>query len=137
MWKWNRCCLIPTHSPIEYFSEKLSEARQKWSTYEQELYSLVRALKGWEHYLLGQEFILFFDHLSLKYLQTQKNISRMHARWLSFIQRFNFVIKYRAGSTNVVADALRWKANLLTILKSQVVAFDSLPNLYKDDPDFG
>ena len=33
-----------TH-PIEYFSEKLSETRQKWSTYEQELYSLVKTLK--------------------------------------------------------------------------------------------
>ena len=33
-----------TH-PIEYFSEKLSEARQKWSTYKQELYSLVKALE--------------------------------------------------------------------------------------------
>ena len=60
-----------TH-PIEYFNENLSEARQKWSTYEQELYSLIRALKIWEHYLLGQEFILFSDHLSLKYLQIQK-----------------------------------------------------------------
>ncbi|KAA0031692.1 putative gag-pol polyprotein [Cucumis melo var. makuwa] len=31
--------------PIEYFSEKLSSSRQSWSTYEQELYVLVRALK--------------------------------------------------------------------------------------------
>ena len=36
-----------TH-PIEYFGDK---ARQKRSTYEQELYSLVRAFKVWEHYL--------------------------------------------------------------------------------------
>lgn len=38
--------------PIEYFSEKLSEARQKWSTYEYELYAIVRALQYWEYYLL-------------------------------------------------------------------------------------
>lgn len=31
--------------PIAYFSEKLSEARQKWSTYEEEFYS---ALMYWE-----------------------------------------------------------------------------------------
>ena len=61
----------------------------------------------------------------------------MHARWISFIQRFHFVIKHKAGSTNMVADALSRKTNLHTILKSQVVAFDSLPTLYKDDPDFG
>ena len=80
-----------TH-PIEYFSEKLSEVRQKWSTYEQELYSLVRALKVWEHYLLGQEFILFSDHLSLKYLQTQKNI-RVYSILRSFIAQIFANIK--------------------------------------------
>ncbi|TYK30863.1 transposon Ty3-I Gag-Pol polyprotein isoform X1 [Cucumis melo var. makuwa] len=42
--------------PIEYFSEKLSTSRQSWSTYEQELYALVRALKQWEHYLLSGDF---------------------------------------------------------------------------------
>ncbi|TYK23247.1 putative gag-pol polyprotein [Cucumis melo var. makuwa] len=42
--------------PIQYFNEKLSSSRQSWSTYEQELYALVRALKQWEHYLLCKEF---------------------------------------------------------------------------------
>ena len=40
------------------------------------------------------------------------------------------------GKTNVVADALNRKANLLAILKTQVVSFDSLPNLNKDGPSF-
>lgn len=31
-------------NPIEYFSEKLSETRQKWTTYEQELYIIFCAL---------------------------------------------------------------------------------------------
>lgn len=31
--------------PIAFFSEKLSEARQKWSTYDQEFYAVFRALK--------------------------------------------------------------------------------------------
>jgi hypothetical protein len=31
--------------PVAFFSEKLSESRQKWSTYNQELYAVVRALK--------------------------------------------------------------------------------------------
>jgi len=38
--------------PVEFFSEKLGEARQKWSTYELELYVVLRALKVWEHYLI-------------------------------------------------------------------------------------
>ncbi|XP_028549531.1 uncharacterized protein LOC114579365 [Dendrobium catenatum] len=37
--------------PVAFFSEKLSEARQKWSAYEQELYAVIRSLKQWELYL--------------------------------------------------------------------------------------
>ena len=102
--------------PIEYLSEKLSPARQSWSTYEQELYALVRALKQWEHYLLSREFVLLTDHFSLKYLPSQKNISRMHIRWISYLQRFDFVIKHQAGKENKVVDALSRKGSLLTLL---------------------
>lgn len=83
-------------------------------TYEQELYSLVRALKQWEHYLLGKEFILITDHFSLKFLHSQKSISRMHARWIQFLQRFDFVIKHTPSNTNKVADALSRKGTFLT-----------------------
>ena len=31
--------------PIAFLSEKLNETRQKWSTYEQELYVIYRSLK--------------------------------------------------------------------------------------------
>jgi hypothetical protein len=37
--------------PIAFYSEKLSETRQKWSTYELELYVVFQALKVWVHYL--------------------------------------------------------------------------------------
>lgn len=51
---------------VAYFSEKLSEARQKWSTYDQEFYIVFRALRQWEHYLVQREFILFTDHQALR-----------------------------------------------------------------------
>nr|GEU82760.1 hypothetical protein [Tanacetum cinerariifolium] len=38
--------------PVALHSEKLNEARRKWSTYEQELYLVVQAMKKWEHYLI-------------------------------------------------------------------------------------
>jgi len=41
--------------PIAFYSEKLSEARQIWSTYELELYAVFRALKIWERYLVQRE----------------------------------------------------------------------------------
>jgi hypothetical protein len=44
--------------PIAFYSEKLSDACKKWSTYELEFYAVFRALKQWEHYLVQCVFVL-------------------------------------------------------------------------------
>ncbi|KAA0045554.1 serine/threonine-protein kinase TIO-like [Cucumis melo var. makuwa] len=75
-------------------------------------------------------------HFSLKYLQAQKSINKMHARWISFLQRFDFVIKHKSGKENKVADALSRKHSLLSTLSSEVIAFKHLPDLFEDDADF-
>lgn len=36
--------LLQDGRPLEFFSEKLNKARQKWTTYEQELFAIIRAL---------------------------------------------------------------------------------------------
>ena len=107
-----------------------------WSPYEQEMYALIRALRQWEDYLLSKEFLLLTNHFSIKYLQAQKSINKIPARWISFLQRFDFVIKHKSGKENKVADALSRKHSLLSILSSEVIAFKHLPYLYEDDTDF-
>ena len=60
----------------------------------------------------------------------------MHVRWISFLQRFDFVIRHQNGKENKVADALSRKSSLLTILSMEIEAFKHLPNLYGEDVDF-
>ncbi|GKB14841.1 reverse transcriptase domain-containing protein [Tanacetum coccineum] len=60
--------LSQDNRPIAFFSEKLSEARQKYTTYEKEFYAIVRALEHWRHYLISKEFILHSDHEALAYI---------------------------------------------------------------------
>lgn len=83
--------------PISFFSEKLNDVRKKYSTYDIEFYAIVEALRHWKHYLVPKEFVLFTDHIALKYLNTQKKLNTRHAKWVSFLQGYNFVLKHKSG----------------------------------------
>ncbi|PKU60243.1 hypothetical protein MA16_Dca024105 [Dendrobium catenatum] len=128
--------LTQDNRPVEFFSEKLCSSRQRWSVYEQELYAVIRALKQWEHYLLHQDFVLCCDHKALQYINTQKSINRMHARWILFLQKFSFVLKHKSGAQNRVADALSRRSMLITQLKAEFVGLECLQELYAEDDDF-
>lgn len=67
---------------------------------------IVRASKYWEHYLLHQDFVLSSDYQALQYLNSQKNLNKLHVRWLLFLQNFNIIIKYKFGKQNRVANAV-------------------------------
>ena len=47
---------------VAFFSEKLNEAKKKYSAYDLELYALVQSLKKWRHYLLPKEFFIFTNN---------------------------------------------------------------------------
>ena len=54
--------------PISYFSENLNDAKQKISSYDQEFYAIVQALKKWRHYLMSGEIVLYTDNHGLQYI---------------------------------------------------------------------
>ena len=62
--------LSQEHHSIAYFSEKLNDAKQKYFTYDKEFYAIIRALWHWHHYLLSREFVIYFDHETLRYLHS-------------------------------------------------------------------
>nr|GEU50084.1 hypothetical protein [Tanacetum cinerariifolium] len=122
--------------PIAFFSEKLKDARPKYSTYDKEFYAIVCSLDTWRHYLLSNEFVMFFDHEALKFINGQHKRKPRHAKWVEFIQAFSFVIRHKVGSDNQVADALSRRHSLITTMQIRVQGFDSFRRLYYDDPDF-
>ncbi|GKB80584.1 putative reverse transcriptase domain-containing protein [Tanacetum coccineum] len=98
--------LSQNQHPITFFNEKLNDARRMYSTYDNEFYAIVRSLDTWRHYLLSNEFVLFFDHEALNFINGQHKLKSRHAKWVEFIQAFSFVIRHKVGSNNQVADAL-------------------------------
>ena len=50
---------------VMYFSEKLNEAKIKYSMYDKEFYAVIQALKKWRHYLVPKEFVLYNDNHNL------------------------------------------------------------------------
>ena len=75
-----------------------------------ELAVVVFALKIWLHYLYDEEFEVYSDHKSLKYIFTQRDLNMRQSRWMEFLEDYDFTLHYHPDKANVVADALSRKS---------------------------
>jgi hypothetical protein len=121
---------------VAYFSEKLDEAKLKYSTYDKELYAIIHALKKWRHYLIPREFFLYSDNHTLQFVTQQEKLNKKHAKWVEYMQNFTFVIKHISGTANKVADALSRKCLLLQEFRIKTLGFENIRDMYAGDEDF-
>ena len=98
--------LMQDHRPIAFHSQALKGNKLSLSTYEKELLALVVAVKKWRPYLLGRPFVIKTDHQSLKYLLEQRVGTPVQQRWITKLLGYAFIVEYKQGKENVVADAL-------------------------------
>ena len=70
-----------------------------------ELVAVVFALKILHHYLYGDEFEVYSDHKSLKYIFTQRDLGIRQRRWMEFLEGYDFTLHYHPGKANVVVNA--------------------------------
>lgn len=108
--------------PIAYFSEKLTNSRARYSTYDKEFYAIICTLSHWHHYLISKEFILYSDHEALQFINVQHKLKSRHARWVEILQAYTFHIKHKSGKTNQVADALSRRHSCLATIKLKLLA---------------
>ncbi|KAK3042993.1 hypothetical protein RJ639_000970 [Escallonia herrerae] len=98
--------------PVAYESRKLNEAERRYTTHEKELLAVVHCLRVWRHYLLGSSFIVRTDNTAVSHFLSQSKLTSKQASWQELLVEFNFMLEYRAGSTNSIADALSRRAEL-------------------------
>jgi hypothetical protein len=90
--------------PIGFVSEKFSEQATRWTTIEQECYGLYAAVKKFDYYLRGKQFILETDHNNLIWME-QSTVPKI-IRWRAYLQSFSFMLRHIPGKQNIVADFL-------------------------------
>ena len=81
--------------------------------------AIAHCLRTWRHYLIGSPFVVKTDNVATSYFQTQRKLSPKQARWQDFLAEFDFTLKYKPGTTNVVADALNRRAELASICQPE------------------
>ena len=114
------CVLMQSGRVVAYGSRQLKNHEQNYPTHDMELEAIVFALKIWRHYLYGEEFEVYSDHKSLKYIFTQRDLNMRQRRWMKFLEDYDFTLHYHPGKANVVADALSRKSRgVLASIASQ------------------
>ena len=95
---------------MAYGSRKLKNHEQSYPTHDMELAAIVFALKAWRYYLYGEQFEVFSNHKSLKYIFTQQDLNMRQRKWMEYLEDYDFTLHYHPDKANVVVDALIWKS---------------------------
>jgi hypothetical protein len=141
-----------------YESRQLQAAELNYPVHDKELLAMKYALAKFRVHLLGEaKFAIYTDHASLRTAVKSPHLSQRMARWLSFFAEYNFVVHYKPGSTNILADALSRRpdfdpksehysddacvacvhslADLNTVTRVQSSLRDDIINAYRHDSD--
>lgn len=96
--------------PVLMFSHTFTTEQMNWPAHDKELYAIVFAFTRYRHFLQGHPtpVDVFSDHQALAKFMTTTDLSQKdrHRRWAEKLSEFNFIIQYRPGRDNIVADAL-------------------------------
>ena len=93
---------------ICYASRSTRGAEVNYAATQLECLAVVWACKHFKYYILGIDFEVITDHVSLQWLFDQKDPSGLFARWIMALQPFGIEqkVKYRRGKQHQNADTL-------------------------------
>jgi hypothetical protein len=92
--------------PVAYASKKLSKAEINYCVTRKELRAVVFFLKYYRHYLLGRKFTVRTDHAALQWLRRIPEPIGQQARWIGYMDEFDFELVHRSGQKHINADAM-------------------------------
>ena len=91
---------------IAYASRTLSQQERAYCVTRKELLAVVFGLKKFRPYLMGRHFVVRTDHSAIQWLRKTPVPLAQTARWLLFIEQYDFEVQHRSGEKHGNADAL-------------------------------
>ena len=135
--------------PVAFHSRSLLPAEKNYDVHDKELAGVVFGFKCGRPLFLGAKHPIkvFTDHKNLQYFREPQKVTGRQARWIEFLQDFDYTLEHIMGTTNTVADLLSRRKDLnkgvdsdlpRTLLADHL--FSSTPTtirktFLKDDPE--
>jgi transposase InsO family protein len=91
---------------IIFGAKALTKGQVNYGATRRELLAIVIALQKCRHYIMGQHFTLYTDHMALTYLFTQKHMNYMMLNWIDVLFDYDFTVVHRPGIQMILPDAL-------------------------------
>ena len=107
--------------PVGFAGRGFTKAESNYSVTQQECLAIVWAVQHFRVYLEGTKFELRTDHSALTWMLREGNPSGRIARWITFLQQFEYSIKHVKGKHNVVPDSLSRRPYDVTETKADEV----------------
>lgn len=120
---------------IGYYSKKLSSTQRKYAATEKECLAVLMAVENFRHYIEGTTFTVITDCKSITWLFsiTAVNANSRLLRWALKLQSYDFVLQYRKGKDNILADCLSRIDSIQVIDNDYAELID---NIIKSPNDF-
>ena len=97
---------------IAYASRTLTASERKYPAHKLEFLALKWSIMDQFHeYLYGGSFKVYTDNNPLTYILTMAKLDATGQRWIAKLANYDFQLFYKAGKTNVEADALSHLGN--------------------------
>ena len=129
--------------PVAFHSHSLLPAEHNYDVHDKELAGVIFGFKNIHFLFLGEKHpvIVYTDHKNLQYFQEPQKISGYQARWLEYLQDFDYELKHIPGSSNTITDLLSCRHDLNKGVNSdepRILLPDSIFScqiFLDDDPD--
>jgi RNase H-like domain found in reverse transcriptase len=97
---WQTC------RPAGFMSKKFTDTQWNNCVFKHKMLAIIEALLKWEDKLLGCHIHVVTDHKALEFFKMQSHLSSRQMRWMEYLARFDFDIRYVKGTLNKVVDVL-------------------------------